>query len=477
MITFDSLTDEQKAFSFYYIALCENGGNVDDTKWNADNYNAPNDPITLGILQWASGAAAQLMEIMRDNYTELWSDCPDTWKTKLAEHDHTDYYFWYSSAQYLTWDEHVTWQSAVNAHIEDAKKSQRDMWFGESTYSESLKGYINNMYWCNTDDIKVFFYYMQCYHLSPEFASNLWQIVGDCSGDLEVLSSAAVNWLQSNYVRQWSTYGDGWTNRCLDYALTPLKDWDGDTSPNDWGYVTPTDKTGGEPSNISGTVYNGGITMKLSYVKTFGDTLIAVSADGKEYPLVTCYAGNIASAGMQATSITYSSRPTEGTKTLPSSEWIHASEAYELMRSLFTNLNYNQDDHEFDIYDLLSGDCSSLVFWTVYHVDRPTAEKMRYPSGYPGNTGVFQDVCPFVGLSGTMGEKVGDNWQPGDIMLMNLNYYSTDMAGGTSGSHVGMIFDENTVIHHGYTPGPQVNTIQELADVSYYWEIRRLPYE
>ena len=73
-------------------------------------------------------------------------------------------------------------------------------------------------------------------------------------------------------------------------------------------------------------------------------------------------------------------------------------------------------------------------------------------------------------------DAVPEGWLPGDLFL--CNYYTTDswMAGGHSGSHVGMIFADGTVIDMRGTPGPTSQTLQEMADMVMYWEIRRMPY-
>lgn len=484
-IEWETLTDEQRSFSFYYVTLCENGGSADSGVWDSDNYGVPDDPFTIGALQWAAGAAAQLIEVMREYTPNLFGALPQSWRDDVAVHPKTDYGFWYNRS--ITWDEHTTWCDAVAAHLEDAKTSQATMWYGPADWGESLRGYISSMAWCTqyTSDVKVFYYYMGCYHLSKEFAVELWNLVGDCGGDLDALANAAVNWLASNYTRQWPAFGEGWTNRLLVWALNPLKEWDGVSAPSDWGSVSGYPTGGGESSNIGSpstgpsTVYSGGLDIKLAYVATFGNTVYAVDASGSRHMLLTAMANNVAVARLKPTENSYISTPATGGGSVnpPTTGWPGAAQAAELVNGIMGRCEYSQDWHSTDIYTTMKGDCSSLVYWTVFHVDQRLAAKLEYSDGSAGNTTVFQENCPWTGLSGYRGDYPGAGWEPGDILLMNYETTDSYMGGGYSGSHVGFIFDENTVVHQTPDWGPQVNTLREMVDSVLYWEIRRLPYD
>lgn len=479
-VSYDTLTDEQKAFSFYYIALCEHGGYVDDAVWDDDNYGVAGDPITLGALQWASGAAAALMETMRDNAAELWDACPQTWKDDLAAHPSSDWDWWYS--RYISWEEHEAWANAVAANLDAAKETQATLWFGY-TGGESLQGYFDALSYISTDDVKVFFYYMQVHHLSPECASEVWNIAGEQGGDLKRIAAAATNWLRTYYTRQWPTYGEGWTNRFMVWALDPLLEWDGESAPPVWGELAGVGVPS-EPGNIGGdggSATLGGVSMTVSHAfLQANQDLVLVGSQGEKVVMRRSNAGNVWVAGLGGEDVSYDSTPPdepEPPEPAAGDGWPYAAQAQADLLAILGQWVYSQDNHWSDPWE--NGgytDCSGLCWHVTNRYDPATAAKMAYSDGSAGNTTRMQETCSWLGISGYQYDAVPDGWLPGDLFL--CNYYTTDswMAGGHSGSHVGMIFADGTVIDMRGTPGPTSQTLQEMADMVMYWEIRRMPY-
>lgn len=490
-IEYGSLTDGQKAFSMYYISCCEGGGDVSDEAWAADNYDAIQygDPFTLGIMQWAAGAAASLLQKMR-GYDGLWQALPQAYRDDLESHG-TDYDWWYSRG--MTWDEHVQYRQAVFDHLGDAKAAQHDMWYdGDAT--ESLSNYCNamvNNIGINTDNVKTFFYYMQIYHLSPVLCQQTWQRVGD-TDDLRAIADTAVGILST--WRGWETYGSGWSNRMYDYAIAPLESWDGESAPDGWGLDPGSSSTtGGEPSNVDHTDQGSSNasadpSTQVRWVSTNGQDISIHFGDGHELICHEANGGNvwIPHTRGQVTNASAGANPpdAESPADVPknSTGWAHASELQSDLEAVLGQWTYSQADHGTDPWS--NGgytDCSGMVWWGIHRYEPDTAEdKLAYEDGYPGNTAVLMSACggeDAAILRSDWGDSLDESRMlPGDIIECQYDYADPYMRGGTSGSHVMMYFGNDVVIDCPSTPEPRKIDLAEVAAEVLWWGVYRPPY-
>lgn len=481
-VTLDTMTDEQKRFSMYYIALCENGGSVSSAKWAADNYGA-NEAITLGILQWYGAAAGEYLAVMQASYPDLYAAMPQRWQETLTSGGS-----WTSI--WITAEEHETYQAAVQAHLEDSKDSQYACWFS-STFNEGLKkeldgiSYITD--WC--DDIKVVFYYMNLYHLSPKLAQQVHSSIGQVT-DLDTIAQAACGVARSLFPSQWADLGTGWTNRFLHYALDPLKSWDGSSNPPDeWGSADVQ----GQPSasgvdNVGGGSSNPAYRIRYVFNQT-GGLLFVFMQDGSCITCVKSSSGQVwrpISLGTAATGSTGQQSAGGGGgssvpsgSTLPTTGWSHMQEAYDALQAIGEGAwTYSMDYHAYDPWVYHKTDCSGFVSYVYKHFDEATAANVWGGSYPPATPGLYQN-CHVV----TSGTRSGysssalDQMLPGDMFMVS----DTSNFGSGGGSHVMMYCGNNISVEMSYSNnGPHFSTASErygyLANYYPYWCIIRPQY-
>lgn len=483
-VDYDSLSENQKAFSFELITRCEHGGAVPETGWSSSSAGTE-DVFTIGMLQWAAGAAAEYLSSLSGSYPSFYSDLPSAWRSDLSAHG-TDWAWWYS--RQLTWDEDAAWKAACSAHESDAVSSQLSYWY-TNPYGESLQGYCSGMVnlGISTDSVKVFFMYMQLYHLSREAAYNVWLSVGDAE-DLTYLANCMVSWLETHYSTQWSMYGAGWYNRIRVWALEALESWDGSSAPS-WAVYVPVQA--GNQASGPGTGTVSGTPIQVSYIEKWGDNLYVVDvAGGKHAFFKTSGAVWVPESGntvnWAGTEGQYSPSSDAGF-TPPTGDYWPAwkNQGYQLTLELSNqNVTYSMGMHSTDIYSTFAGDCSSFVDWTVYYIDRDVANAACFgTSGWPFATDGLQRSTAFI-TSGGQGEvpAAGSGYLPGDIVLCNYSSYSSDMSATTdlsrpTGSHVAFVLDESRVVHCTVTsPAVIVQSFADFFAGPLYWEVRRFPW-
>lgn len=494
-ITLDDLTQCQKLWSMWYIAVCENGGDpsaLNDMSWAADNYyNNVNygDPFTLGIMQWASGAACALLLEMQ-KYDDLWQALPETYRTDVANHgDPEGDYRWWGNRT-MTKSEHETYQQAVKDHLSDAKNAQYNMWFN-GTASESLSGYISGManLGITPSNIKNFMYYMGLYHFAPAYCQETWQLAGD--SDLTTIADNAMGVIRQD--RNYNIYGQGWSNRYsrTGYATTLVQNWDGESCPDDWGSDFGTQNI---PQAPNGTTVTDGANnsedpnTQIIYVDTNNQDLCIHFASGAKLLCRQAQANNVwipytrgkvANPDTNATTPDTDRGDSSQSSQAPTGGWPHTQEAIDMIEPILGTWTYMQGSYEdktghfSDPWKSATSDCSGLVWWTYYKLDPDTANKM----GAYANTTTMQKTCYWLDLSGGPNDRPDESKMlPGDIILCNYNTYDSYMAGGHSGSHVGLYVGNDTVYEMLPNTGPTKTTIDGFISGTLYWEVRRPPY-
>lgn len=444
-VTFNTLTLDQKRFSFYYIALCENGGELSDASWSADNYGVTGDPITIGILQWAGEFAGDYLQVMQSQYNDYFQTMPDRWKSMVG----TGQDWWHT---YITADEHETYQAAVQANKEAAKNSQTYCWYSPD-FPEGLKQELDRIpyitEWC--DDVKVVFYYMQLAHLSPKWAQNLFASIGQVT-DLDTIANAAPGVGRSLFGGQWSSYGDGWTRRLTTYALDALKSWDGASAPpDDWGNFADW----GGPSASGVTDTSGGVNgsanpaYRIQYVfNNYDDSVDVIMQDGTKIRCVKASGGQLYRPYTAGSVISRGQRPTGSGgdggdggiaappgSSLSTTGWAHAREAYDAIVAVQGSWSYSMDYHATDPWQTGKTDCSGFVDYVYRRFDPPTADNVWGGSYPPSTEGLYQTCHTVMEGSGNA------NWDASKVLSGDLFLTGqTSYFGSGGNSHVIMLF-------------------------------------
>lgn len=492
-ITYDSMTESQKEFTFYFISVCEAGGGEPD--WAAQNSASVQngwDYWTIGILQWMGSAGARLLQYMKTNYHTLFYDMPTSWISDLETYG-SDSSIWQERS--FPDDDALKWRAAIYTHLDDAKAAQVGYWLsGEQ--GETLAGYMQlgrnatdassfSYYGMEFTDIKKLIYYLGIWHVGPAYAVNVWNLLGP-DPDWETLCATTLSVLSTS--KSWSGNQNGWTTRYKygGVAYTLLNDWDGESDPpEDYGDISA--------APIGGQLTTGGTALsginsgadRIEYIYTNGQELLVVTAKDEHIRCIpamgnnvwipsTNTANNSAGAAGGAGGSSYGSDNYK----VPTSGWKYAQQAYDMLNQVMGSWTYDQDFHSSDPWS--NGgitDCSGMVWWTMYHVEPELANHYRQDGGAPGYTGTFHGNSAPALQSGTNGQQPDQSQiLPGDLIICNYSapYYTTE--GGKSGMHVVMCFGNDVIVHCPGTPQPVRDSVTNLCNSVLWWEHVRPPY-
>ena len=412
-------------YAMYVIGEVESNWN-----WTAVNYN---DPITIGMMQWYGTRAAALLNRVKNEMPTAYGQLAASLRSDIESHDAGS--TWWTS-RYLNRDE-------GNSIISVFQEEENHL-IQENQAIADFEGYIATLEgWGMSQSYpKPLIFAMSMYHQSPASAGQVIATAGG-SADLDRIYGVCMNHgVLGKYRNRYNT------------VYQRLKDWDGESSPPDFGQSGDVDTTpGGNNPGISTE------ESKLGYIIQNGDTLILYGRD--EYAKGVIFypaSGQTWINGYNANG-TGIGGGNEGGGSQTGSAAQNA--ICDLYRSWLNKFAYSQGAGRLDPISSGYGDCSSTV-WFAYQqvasIDVGTwtgamaGKGTKIASGYSGDNLPIEDM------------------QPADLVLIMWN------GRNSSFDHVELYMGNNELWGHGGPgAGPNLTTsdARNYPRNMYYWEVRR----
>ena len=490
---YESLTDEQKEYTLYFIGAFESSN-----AWDGNNLTENNqgDPFTLGMVQWAGTACYEWLVYMRDNYPNLYNDLPSNWRAAVDEGSGAALWGGYT----MTEGDVNIWREACANHLDDIKACTQLYWCAETEPAESLYGELVRM--ADTaypdgygigielpdnptiDQIKIVYYYLARFHNT---GVNMARIYRECGMDTTLDELAEHTLAMYREYSDWWQWGDGWT-RAINGTRDMLKEWDGQTCP-DFGQLNglsygSTHEGGDGPGAGGDTSVTWAAQAK--YIDEYGDSLCLHMADGSK---TLFYKASNGVLWIPRTGVVQSGSgtPSDNAPASDASDWqkklMELQTQYELAFD-YTLDNSLTDDPPSQGYT----NCSAWCWWCAQQID-PNSEMATGSGKY---TGSMAQIGEEIANSNTHGWT----WpyeltQPGDVLLIMWSFWNpdfdhveiflgTEQQGNTTGYEVwGAGYPpcpHTSQYNHGSYDGP--TTAQGCLDYwsIFYWSIRRIKW-
>ena len=431
MSFYDKLTDAQRLYSMYFIAKYESSWCWDGHNLSANvNYG---DPFTLGIMQWAGSHCCEYLTRMQSgtpSAPETYAALPESWRAAVDEGTGSSLWGGYT----MTQDDVDVWRQAVADHLDELKKYTQWYWC-DSDEPESIKGELDAMASVlgmeypddpTLDDIRKVYFYLARYHNT---GSNMRRIYEQCglTASLEEIRDATLAMYRT--YSAWGIYGAGWTNAINDnYDL--LSSWDGETVP-DFGQVDGYGINDGNNSSSGGTATGTPDVVewlsKLKYCDVYGDVLVIHMDGGGKVTCLRSQAGNVyvpaAGSGVDGeTGVVDKGDSSSGSQTPP-------SEPTDVMEKVMQQYVSEENAYGYSLtgdYDNpdVSGvtNCSAYIHYVARKV-APDSEMAGMSYSY---TGVMAGMGEYVSDGTSNSSFPYDLAQPGDVLLVNWNWYNAD---------------------------------------------------
>lgn len=472
MSFYTSLTQAQKLYSMYFIAKYESSWS-----WDGHNYTANvnyGDPFTVGIMQWAGGAAWSLLDTLRRSgtYASYYAALPQRWKDAVVAGSTDPLWGGYS----MTQDDIETWRAANANNLQQAKEFQERYWM-DTTNRESLKAELDVLEgWGPLPDpptlqqVRNVFFYLARYHNCGNNMRQVYDTYG-WSGNLADIRDATLSMYQG--FTNFGIYGTGWTNAINDnYDL--LSAWDGVTVP-DFGQVSigyGVDNGAGNRNTSPYDTYSW--DARIKEITEFGDSLVVVMGDGSK---VMCHRANAGNVWLPYKRVVASGSDSPSSQSGSSSMSAVMRQVMAFYLQHANAYGYSLDPSQFDdpaTYGVTN--CSAWIRY-VARTLAPGSEMANMSYSYTGVMAVTgQEVAR--GTSNTPFPY--DLAQPGDVFLVNWYYHNSDYdhvelfmgteaQGNTSG---------NELWGAGSAPCPHGNGNADVyRRYTYDWQLRRISWE
>lgn len=388
---------------------------------------------SIGMMQNAGSNAADLLQIIHDNYPEEWSDL-ETNAPRVANIVLTVPHTWGNYVNsFFTDSERVVVSRVIST--DNGKLAQTQKWQDDAG---AMIDYALSVGF-SLDYPKQLIYFMSMYHQSPQGAN---QVVSSCGADATLL-------YLHDTCRNVGVLSNSLYNNRYNTVYSMLNDWDGASEPPDFGQVT-------DPSTGGQTPSPGQQANQITYMLATGNNFVIYGSDIFKDGLIM----------YPATGGRYiPSRNASGTSVDPGhvggGDNTSANAVVDLVVSWEGQFAYSQAAGRLDPVNSGYGDCSSILwraYWDVTGVDVGT---------WTGDM-INKGTLIASGRYGSVDESI---LQPGDLLII-------DWAGGNgfaANGHVEMYIGNGQLTGHG---GPGYGPTRK-ADMQAYistcpnWQIRR----
>lgn len=388
---------------------------------------------SIGMMQNAGSNAADLLQIIHDNYPTEWSDL-ETNAPRVANIVLTVPHTWNNYVNsYFTDAERVVVSRVISS--DNGKLAQTQKWQDDAG---SMIDYALTLGF-SLDYPKQLIYFMCMYHQSPQGAN---QVVATCGADATLL------YLHQT-CRNNGILGNSLYNSRYSTTYQMLNDWDGSTEPPDFGQVTDP-STGGQTPGTSQQA------NQITYMLQVGDNFV-IYGDGLFKDGLLMYHS---SGGRYIPSRNASGSPVNpghvGGGNNPDADAVVA-----LMVSWVGQFAYSQAAGRLDPVNSGYGDCSSIIwraYWDITGIDVGTW------------TGAEIGLGTLI-TEGSYGSVDESLLQPGDLLII-------DWSGApsyTTYGHVEMYIGNNQLCGHGGPgAGPTIKPdLQNYVSGCPRWQVRR----
>lgn len=521
---YSALTENQRLYTMFLL-----GGYYGLRMWDYENHNTDGVSNKMGFMPWWEYHLYYFFQAMQENEygKKQWELFSDDMKKVLNDSSSMFFYHYPENTGSFTDDFAKQWVSSVETAGDDAVKFQEYYWcvadapsdllptfsmFNSPQYDtltgglKKIEGYVQNALGHGLpdnptlDDIRTVFFLEACLYAGIK-DSDLQNMCKDFDTTIDVLTRLDVLNSDVNKIISSYTTPSNDLRSYLGNVYTALKNWDGDTLPDN-GFVHSFGYIGGYNTNGNGTDSSSGSnqqvtswTAQISYVDTYGEQLVIHSKDGTRlichktmgnfwYPTNN---GNVQSGNSSSNYMTGDNKPyTEATDDEPASgdpNYTAPSNIEEIWQWYVDHegrYGYSTKDGD-DYFNPDSSyltNCSAFITWTARQL-APNSD-MATQSGYSTSTMATAGVKIASGDSSTTFPY--SLARPGDIWLVNFNGYNpnydhvelflgTEAQGNWTGSELWGA---------GSPPAPHKNYYPDNY-MSYNgvtdWQVRRISWE